>query len=219
MNMIEVIATNIEDCLLLNKYKHIGRIEFCSHMDKGGFTPDFELVKACLEFLDIPLRVMIRNQESYEINTQELNLMCEQINQFSSLKIDAFVIGCNQNAKINEIALQKITQTAFPIKTIYHRAFDYLEDPISSLEILKKYGVSGVLSSGRRGNVDESSIESLQRYTQSGLEIVIGGGITRNNFLQFNKSSSIHLGSDLRFESDFKQALDPDRIKTLATLV
>ena len=213
--MIEVIATNIADCMLLNQCPHIGRIEFCSQMGKGGFTPDFELVKLCLEFLNIPMRVMIRNQESYDINPYELNLMCEQISQFSSLKIDAFVIGCNQNGNIDETALQKITQTAFPIKIIYHRAFDYLDDPISSLELLKKYGVSGVLSSGRRGNVDESSVKVSKKYTQFGLEIVIGGGITRNNFLQFSQISNIHLGSDLRIQNDFNQALDPDKIQAL----
>lgn len=216
--MIEVIATNIDDCLLLNEYKHIGRIEFCAQMDKGGFTPDFNLVKSCLEISKLPIRVIIRNQESYDINPEELTKMCSQMAQFAALNIDGFVIGCNHQGKIDEIALQQIIQVAQSKKIIYHRAFDYLDDPISSLEILKNHGVHGILTSGRRGNVDQSSIENLQIYTQSGLEIVIGGGVKRENFAQFKNISSVHLGSDLRFDSDFNNALDPARVADLAKL-
>src|SRR5688572_29843809 len=65
--LLEVIAETVEDARVAEQ-GGAGRIELVRDLSRGGLTPPLALVEAVVRAVSIPVRVMIRESEPFELN-------------------------------------------------------------------------------------------------------------------------------------------------------
>jgi copper homeostasis protein len=81
----------------------------------------------------------------------------------------------------------------------FHRAFDWVENPIEELQKLIDLKVNRLLSSGQKPSAIEgiSLLKELQNHSNEKIEIMPGGGISLENALKFKEAGfkSIHFSA------------------------
>lgn len=72
---------------------------------------------------------------------------------------------------------------------VFHRAFDWVRNPIDALQKLNELKIDRILSSGGNSSAYDG-LDRLQTYLKNSGEITImpGGGISLNNILAFKRS-------------------------------
>ncbi len=129
------------------------RLEVVRDLGHGGLTPDLALVRAIAEAVDIPLRVMVRENPSMQLaGAAELDILCQQAAEFNSLCLDGLVAGFIANDEVDLATLWAITEAAPQMKITFHRAFDALTDPLNAIRTLKTVPqVDRILTTGETG--------------------------------------------------------------------
>lgn len=82
---------------------------------------------------------------------------------------------------------------ANPLKTVFHMAFDELEDSQEALQILIKLGVDRVLTKGCKTIAIDglNNLKSLFEMGREKITIVAGGRITKENYLMISKMTGV----------------------------
>ena len=183
---IEFCVTSIEGAIAAEKYK-ADRIELCSRLDLDGLTPSLHLIQQCKLEYKGEIHIMIRPEDGpFICYDNTLKKMKDSIVKFAELGINGIVFGLLTNKnEINLKATASLVNMAkrYNMETTFHRAFDLLIDPISSLEQLHNLGIKRILCSGSRTNVDKGiqSLKKLKIMAQNGVEIMAGGGVNQYN--------------------------------------
>ena len=126
--------------------------------------------------------------------------MVDQINFFKTFKINGFVIGfINNNNSLDKHILNEFRKITNGYELTFHRAFDFLDNPQESIELLIENRYDRILCSGNNKSAEEG-LENLRKFNKiSNGRIIImpGGGINLNNFKDFKDSSfsEIHLSA------------------------
>lgn len=98
---------------------------------------------------------------------------------------------------IDEAFLHEMLQVSEGIPFTFHRAFDVCKHPLEALEMLKRAGVSRLLTSGQQPTA-EQGIELLTKLVAQAdnkLIVMPGGGVTSENIhriLQATDATEIH---------------------------
>ena len=69
-HFLEVIACSVEDAVAAER-GGADRLELISHYEVGGLTPPLELVQDVLAAVSIPVRVILREDESFFITDEK----------------------------------------------------------------------------------------------------------------------------------------------------
>ncbi|CAM9133455.1 copper homeostasis protein CutC [Mycoplasma todarodis] len=210
---LEVIAQSVEDVKAINKSK-ANRIELCSNLEVGGYTPNIELIKEATEISKIPVMVIVRNHsDNFEINDEQLNQIIKQIKEINKTKAHGIVFGAILNNKVNKKALETIINTVENKEITFHKAFDYVDDKESESSYLHEQGVNRILTSGRKGN-PINFLKELKETNESGIEVLIGGGVTIDNkdTLIKNGFKNIHIGRAARKNNSWDCDIDIEKI-------
>lgn len=198
--LLEVIAKNINDVLEINK-SQANRIELCRELNVGGLTPDYNVIKECTEASNIPVNVIVRTSaENFFFNEKEIDEMLEQIKFISTTKANGIVIGVlNENYTINEEFLESVNKVRGSLEITFHKAFDELKDFEKGMEVLDKFKINNVLTSG---GVDiNNGFDALKKLVNKkySTNILIGGGVTLDNLSScLSISDNIHIGTAAR---------------------
>lgn len=191
---IEFCTDNVSDALAAFQ-KGVNRIEYCSCLEDDGLTADLEEVRLLIHKITIPIRVMIRPTNSYQLNEQDEKKIIDSIYEFNKIKIDGIVIGyLDENQDINENFLIKITKLFPELAITFHKAIDYSNDILKSVQVLNKFNnIDCILSSGG----EKSALEGANMLTKmqflSNKSIIGAGGIT------FQNIDEIKIKTDLIF--------------------
>ncbi|PID70974.1 MAG: copper homeostasis protein CutC [Flavobacteriales bacterium] len=185
---IEICAGNLQSALNASK-AGANRIELCTELSIGGLTPSYGLLEQVTRQLQIPVHVLIRPRSgNFSYSDAEFEVIKTDILHCKEKNCAAVVSGIL--TKENTIDISRTTelvQLAKPMKFIFHRAFDWVKNPIESLEQLIKIGVNGILSSGGHktayGGIDE--LKKWHTYANHKMEIIPGGGINADNIKHF----------------------------------
>lgn len=178
--------------------KDINRIELCDNLSIGGTTVSYGVAKEAIKLLEgsnVDLMCIIRCRGgNFIYNNSEMNAMVEDVLMFKQIGIKGIVFGClnskNQLDKLNNLKLIKAAQG---LDLTFHMAFDHIDDDfkMSSIDWLVENGVSRILT---HGSIDKNDIfENIDRlksyvnYTQDLLTILVGGGVTTDNYLLINE--------------------------------
>ena len=110
------------------------RLEVVRDLGHGGLTPDLALVRAIAEAVDIPLRVMVRENPSMQLaNAAELGMFfASQAAEFNALGLDGLVAGFIANDEVDLAAVRAIAEAAPQMNITFHRAFDAAFRPAKS---------------------------------------------------------------------------------------
>ena len=79
-------------------------------------------------------------------------------------------------------------------EVVFHRAFDCVEDPYTSIELLIELGVDRILTSGLKPKAMDGKdlIKNLQEKYGSQIEILAGSGMNASNAKEMMKYTGIY---------------------------
>lgn len=198
---LEVIAKSIDDVLKINNSK-ADRIELCEDLEHEGLTPNFNLIFEAINKSQLPVNVIVRNNQSLDFvfTEEEKQKMIEDIKKIAKTNANGIVIGSlTPDMKIDTDFIKQVIPIKGNLEITFHKAFDLLKDKIVALKILNDFKINNVLTSGGK-NLEQnySTLEKLVKNT-SYTKILIGGGVNINNFKDCIKiSENIHIGTAAR---------------------
>ena len=228
---LEIIATNVEDVKTLNKFsKDIDSIELCVDLDKGGFSPNHQMLEELNKIKqNIPVHLMIRNNETDIADEKEFDKLIKllkSLDQYQYIEgiVVGFLINDAKNSKIIDFArLKTIIKYGKEKNLIFHRAFDQIDPKTTEVNLfeLKALGFNTVLTSGGSKKITEN-IHVLKTYQEVGISrILCGGGINFDNINAFlnNKLFNIHIGSCVREDNSFHKPLSEEKIASFIEIM
>jgi copper homeostasis protein len=177
--LIEVIAETVEDAREAEQ-GGAGRIELVRDLDRGGLTPPLALVEAVVKAVRIPVRVMLRDSEPFELGDpgepRRLNTAAREAHARGAA---GFVAGFLRNGAV-DLGTTRDVIDGLACAVTFHRAFDDATDPPEALLVLAaEPRVDRVLTSGGAGEWPArlARLERLRSAAPGHLTILPGGGI------------------------------------------
>lgn len=183
--IIEACVENLEEALIAEQ-GGANQIELCARLDLDGTTPDSALVKACLQQLSIPVKVMIRPRGGdFVYSPAEIQEMHNSIQAYQSLRARHFVIGmATEDNHLHISQVQEIC-AAFPKASFtLHKVIDQVADPLSAVSALNQIpNLQSILTSGGAATAMEGAdqIMAMRAALAPQKEIIAAGKITANN--------------------------------------
>jgi len=189
------------------------RIELCSELAIGGITPSFGLLKKVTETLKIPMFVLIRPRSgNFTYSDDEFEIMKNDILQCKKLGCNGIVSGIlNEDNTIDIERTKALIELAKPLPFTFHRAFDWVKNPLKAIEQLEDLGIDRVLTSGQETSALKGIelLKQLNEKARSKVTILPGGGINAENAIEFKNAgfSEIHCSA-----STLKQVIETPKI-------
>jgi len=204
--IIEICANSFESAQAA-QLASANRIELCTELSVGGLTPSHGLIEKVVSELDIPSHVLIRPRSgNFTYSEEEFDVMLRDIAFCNKLGCAGIVSGFLTSD--NKIDLEKTKQLIYAsegMEFTFHRAFDWVENPLEELQSLVDLKVDRLLSSGQKPSAIEgiSLLKKLQNLSKGKIEIMPGGGINLENALKFKEAGfkSIHFSATTKRQS------------------
>ncbi len=221
---LEIIVLNVEDAIAAEKY-HVDRLELVKELDKGGLTPDFEIIRNVSNAVDIPVYVMLRNLwDSYVYDEKEFRKILHQLEMIKLTKAKGIIFGSlNRDGTINEEQLKTIIDQKGSLELTFHRAIDSTIDYKQGIETLARYKeIDYVLTSGHAERAMDGMFNLSMASRILTDKIMIGSGVTPKNcneFLQIYNIKKLHIGNAVRINRNIVNRLDEEAIRALKEAV
>ncbi len=177
------------------------RIELCTELSVGGLTPSYGLIEKVVSELNIPTHVLIRPRSgNFTYSKEEFDVMLRDIAFCKKMECAGIVSGfLTSESKIDSGKTKRLIAASEGMEFTFHRAFDWVENPIKELQKLIDLEVNRLLSSGQKPTAIEgiSLLKELQNISKGKIELMPGGGINIENALKFKKAGfkSIHFSA------------------------
>lgn len=195
--IVEICCGSYEDAL--NAY-HGGakRIELNSALHLGGLTPTLASLKLTKKNTDLKVITMIRPRGAgFCYNDIKFEVMKEDARYMLENQADGIAFGClNQDGTINEKQTKEMIDIIkeYQGEVVFHRAFDCVDNPYTSIELLIDLGVDRILTSGLKPKAMEGKalIKDLQTKYGSQIEILAGSGMNASNAKEMMDDTGIY---------------------------
>jgi copper homeostasis protein len=184
MALLEIIAYDIEGCVLAER-NGADRIELCTDPHLGGTTPTLSLLKEAVELVKIPIHVMIRPRGGdFNYTEEEFYRMLECIPAIRDLGAAGVVFGVlNSDYTFDVYRNRLLMNQCKNLNVTFHRAFDELAHPYTSLRKIIDLGFNRILTSGQQDTAIEAAefLSELVSEAANAITIMPGSGITSRN--------------------------------------
>lgn len=206
------------------------RIELCSALSEGGLTPSYGLMALCSRYA-VEVHAMIRPVAGgFSYPDWALEVIKRDILSAREAGASGVVFGVLDEmggvAEVNRELVQ--LARSVDLQATFHRAFDYVADPDSSLERLVAFGFDRVLSSGQGETAIEGIglLERLQKSHGDRIQIMAGSGVKPANAMEFHGKGLRHLhftarkksGDHGRFAMGGRWTPDREKMEAMAQL-
>lgn len=183
---VEICCDSLED-VIISERAGADRVELNNSMYLGGLTPSIGTIKLVSERCTIPTIVMARPRGAgFCYNEYQFDTMLADIEEMVKYNIAGVAFGCLTEDK--EIDIEKNKKIIEILKAnnkeiVFHRAFDCVNDPYKSIEILIDLGVKRILTSGLKPKAIEGIelLKDLQEKYGDKIEILAGSGVNSSN--------------------------------------
>ena len=221
MPLLEVIACSVADAIEVER-GGADRLEIVRDLERGGFTPPYELVQEIKQRVDLPLRVMLRESDGFETSRKdEIDRLCVSAERFAALEVDGFVIGFLQDGEVDLDRTQRVLACAPHVSATFHHAFEAARDKFRALRAIKQLAqVDRILSHGGTDEL-ESRVQRLGEYEKAAapeLLILAGGGIDSDAIVKIGRSTRIrefHVGRAARVAFSVEGAVQASLVSGL----
>lgn len=196
---LEICANSYQSAINAEK-AGANRIELCSELAVGGITPSYGLLKKVVADLTIPVHVLIRPRSGdFTFSNAEFEIIKEDILICKELGVSGIVSGVlHIDNTIDIERTNELVEIAKPMSFTFHRAFDWVVNPMNEIKNLEAIGVVRILTSGQETSA-EIGIKNLIEFqkTTSKIAIMPGGGIHKNNIKLFQENGfkEVHLSA------------------------
>lgn len=201
--ILEICANSFESAQAA-QLAGANRIELCTELSVGGFTPSHGLIEKVISELNIPTHVLIRPRSgNFTYSENEFDVMLRDIAFCKKMGCAGIVSGfLTSENKIDSNKTKQLIEALEGMEFTFHRAFDWVENPLEELQKLIDLKVNRLLSSGQKTKAIEGIylLKELKNNSKGKIEIMPGGGINAENVLKFKESGfeSIHLSATLK---------------------
>lgn len=209
--LVEVCANSLESALVAER-AGADRIELCSELAVGGLTPSYGLLKTVKEKISIPVHVLIRPRSGdFTYTDDEFDIMLTDIALCVDLGFDGIVSGVLLEHFLLDVErTQRLKTASGNLKFTFHRAFDWVLDPMDSMKQLEQMNVDYILSSGQQKSaIDGFSLLTELQDRASNIQIMPGSGINGDNvgFFLERGFASVHLSGTAMVETLVKKPM------------
>ncbi len=202
--VLEVIVKSRDEAVKAERYG-ADRLEVVRSPEEGGLTPEIDTVRAIAEAVSIPVRVMLRENNSMSMGGQEeLGRLQKTARILSALPIDGLVLGFVAGSVIDTHSLRELLAAAPQGSITFHRAFESVRNPLAALQTLKQFRqidrVLVRLGDGLRAPRMDDLIQ-WQRLAAPEIQFIVGLGLERGNISRLREQgelNEIHVGRLLR---------------------
>lgn len=162
------------------------RVELCSGLAEGGFTPSAALIRAALRYAGrIKVNVLIRPRGGdFLYSDEEKDIMLQDAVLACDAGANAVVCGALlPDGNIDRDFCRNLATRCRGAELTFHRAFDLCADPFRALDELIDLGFSRILTSGQAPTALQGTelLRRLQEHAGDRLTILAGGGVNPDN--------------------------------------
>lgn len=194
--LLEICAANIQSAINA-EIAGAHRIELCSELAVGGITPSFGMLKTVLETVSLPVFVLIRPRSgNFTYTKQEFEAMKSDILQCMTMGCSGIVSGVlNGDYTVDLERTRELVELSKPLPFTFHRAFDWVKNPMVAIDQLAEIGVDRILTSGQQPNAELGLmlLVQLKEYAKKRLILLPGGGINADNTKLFKQNRFIEI--------------------------
>jgi len=201
--LIEVCVSSVADAVAAVA-AGADRIELCAALEVGGLTPTIGLLEAVLEQVKIPVVVMIRPRVGgFNYSPDEFQVALADAESALNMGAQGVVFGfLTKEGRLDTARTQVIVALARGRQTVFHRAFDFVQEPLATAAELAQLGVTRLLTSGQQPTALSGAalIQEIAHRTRGLLEVMPGGGIRSENVLDVIEQTGcrqVHVGASL----------------------
>lgn len=178
------------------------RVELCENLSVGGTTPSAGSISVACRETRIPVHVLIRPRAGgFVYSDVEIAVMRQDIVEAKRLGASGVVIGAlTPQGSVDRRIVQLLVELARPMSVTFHKAFDFVPEPLLALETVIDVGIDRVLTSGGQPTALAGLplIAELIRAARGRIRIMAGGRITESDLQSIAAAGvvdEVHIGS------------------------
>lgn len=197
--IVEVCAASLQSAVRAER-AGADRIELCAELGVGGITPSPGLLQKVRDALRIPVHVLIRPRSGhFTYSDSEYEVMCRDIAFCARLGFEGVVAGIlEEDHRLDNRRTEGLMVHKGSMHFTFHRAFDWIPDPLNALKELEALGVDTILSSGQAPSAPEGlPLLKEMLHRAANLTVMPGAGIRPANVLTFKQQGfrAVHLSA------------------------
>ena len=194
--VVEICCGSYEDTLAAY---HGGakRIELNSALYLGGLTPSLGTLILTKKNTDLKVIAMVRPRGAgFCYSAADFEVMKADAELLLQNGADGIAFGClNENGEIEENQTREMTGIIkkYHGETVFHRAFDCVQDPCKAIEILIDIGIDRILTSGGQEKAVDGIelLAKLQKEYGERIELLAGSGMNAGNAAELMERTGI----------------------------
>ncbi len=220
--LLEVIAETVEDAREAEQ-GGAGRIELVRDLARGGLTPPMALVEAVVNAVRIPVRVMVRETESFAIaDPAELTRLQAAARAAVGCGAAGLVMGFFRDGALDLDAVRDVLGPLTAAIT-FHRAFDEAGRPLDAVATLSgESRVDRLLTSGGAGDwpVRLARLKALRNAAPPQVTILPGSGLQDEALRDLAKDGfpEAHVGRAARLPAGHQGRVRASRVAELVAI-
>lgn len=217
--LLEVIALDAQDAVAAQA-GGADRLELVSDMAADGLTPPRETFAAIRAAVDIPLRVMLRQEDGFAAG--DIDRLLGRLSELREAGADQFVFGfLDQDGHADLVAVERLVAELDGCPWTFHRAIDRATDRGSLRKQLADLpGLDTYLTAGAATGVDDgvpTLLDEAARSREPGFEpqILVGGGLRLEHLPSLRAAGldAFHIGGAAR-PHGWSGPVDPAAVRT-----
>ena len=188
---IECCLESLNEAISAEK-KGANQIELCRNLIDDGLTPDYKLVRAVINSVLIPVKIMVRPRKgNFIYSDEEMVQIKDQISTFKSIGVTQIVFGALNKHRVVDIDhTKRAIEWSYPMQITFHKAIDYSNNFFDDIEsLINLGGIDSILTSGKASTAKAGSSilrEAIKNYGED-IKIISAGKITDKNLNNIHK--------------------------------
>ena len=188
---IECCLESLNEAISAEK-KGANQIELCRNLIDDGLTPDYKLVRAVINSVLIPVKIMVRPRKgNFIYSDEEMVQIKDQISTFKSIGVTQIVFGALNKHRVVDIDhTKRAIEWSYPMQITFHKAIDYSNNYFDDIEsLINLGGIDSILTSGKASTAKAGSSilrEAIKNYGED-IKIISAGKITDKNLNNIHK--------------------------------
>ncbi|HEY8457756.1 MAG TPA: copper homeostasis protein CutC [Actinopolymorphaceae bacterium] len=223
--LLEVIALGPADAVAAED-GGADRIELVASIDADGLSPEPSLVESIRRRTSIPMRVMLRLNDSFVTTPAELARLRGLAIDYSRAGADGFVLGfLTPTLEVDVAATMALVEGLHGMPWTFHRAIDHALDVEQAWRSLRNLpGLTEVLTAGSARGMDHG-VDEVIRLAQADAEVasrtMAGGGLRAEHVPWLAQAGvrAFHVGRSARHDQSWKAYVDPAYVRAWRTLI
>ncbi|PKK36846.1 copper homeostasis protein CutC [Siphonobacter sp. SORGH_AS_0500] len=184
LRKVEVCSFSLESCLAAER-AGADRIELCASPFEGGTTPSMGLTLKVLQSVSLKVNAILRPRGGdFCYDDLEYEVIKSDIEAFKKAGVHGLVLGILlPDGQVDVTRTKELVELAAPLPVTFHRAFDFVKDPVQALEDVIATGCKLILTSGCQDKAPDGAELIRQLVTQAAgrIEIMAGSGVNAAN--------------------------------------